>query len=260
VDVLPTSKKFSLRGPSQQNAVDIFEGSWASDFAEVCPEVEAGTCPFFTMDPRPDEAARCLGRDGRLDGMRILELGPLEGAHTYRLEKLGAASILAIEGNAEAYLKCLITKEITGLRAARFLHGDFTKYLACARDRFDMVFCSGVLYHIVDPVTAILDIGRLTDKCFVWTHYYDKKLYHGPARQVRQDPRYPGVDLFVQEFPDSEMQDGAFFGGTCPMSVWLSRGDLIATFRKAGLTNVEIIQDDLAAEIGPTLTFAACRD
>ena len=154
---VPSARKFSLREPSQQNAVDIFEGSWVSDFAEICPGLKAGTTPFFTADPRPDDCARLLGSDGRLDGMRVLELGPLEGAHTYKLEKLGAASILAIEGNAQAYLKCLITKEITGITAAHFLHGDFTQYLASARDPFDLVFCSGVLYHIVDPVAAILD-------------------------------------------------------------------------------------------------------
>ncbi len=37
--------------------------------------------------------------------MNILELGPLEGAHTYQLR------ILAIEANAEAFLKCLVVKE-----------------------------------------------------------------------------------------------------------------------------------------------------
>jgi hypothetical protein len=64
-----------------------------------------------------------FGVRGRLDDMSLLELGPLEGAHTYQLEKLGAKSILAIEANVEAFLKCLITKEITGLQVAKFMLG-----------------------------------------------------------------------------------------------------------------------------------------
>ena len=64
-----------------------------------------------------------------MDGFRILELGPLEGAHTYQLEKLGAAEIVAIEANKEAFLKCLIIKELAQLERARFLLGDFVTYL-----------------------------------------------------------------------------------------------------------------------------------
>jgi SAM-dependent methyltransferase len=257
--VVPASHKFALRGPSHQNAVDIFEGSWASDFAELSPDVKAGTAPFFTADDRPGAAARVLGRDGRLDGMKVLELGPLEGAHSYQLEKLGAARIVAIEGNAEAYLKCLITKEITGLRAVQFFHGDFTQYISVTEDRYDLVFCSGVLYHMSDPAAVILQLGRIADKCFVWTHYYDKELYHGPARDLRKDPRYPGIKLYEQHFDDADMAKGEFFGGTLPVSVWLSRGDILKLFRQAGLTEIEIIDEDRSGEIGPSFSFAAWR-
>src|SRR6187200_3094366 len=125
MDAPASFRKFEHRGPSHQNAVDIFQGKWASDFSEVCPGLRAGQRQLFTLDSRPRNAARLLGVNGRLDGMRVLELGPLEGAHTYQLEKLGAARVLAVEANAEAFLKCLITKEIADLRVAKFMHGDF---------------------------------------------------------------------------------------------------------------------------------------
>lgn len=160
-------EKFELRVPSHQNAVDIFKDKWASNFAGVCPGLHAGQNPLFALDRRPSEAARLLGVGGRFDGMRVLELGPLEGAHTYQLEKLGATSILAIELNTEAFLKCLITKEITGLSSARFMHGDFTEFLKCTDENFDLVFCCGVLYHMEDPIALIEAISRVSDKCFV---------------------------------------------------------------------------------------------
>ena len=47
-------------------------------------------------------------------GKTVLELGPLEGAHTYQLHQRGA-NIVAVEASKQAYLKCLITKEIVGL-------------------------------------------------------------------------------------------------------------------------------------------------
>jgi len=251
--------KFDSRAPSPQNAVDIFAGSWVSDFAEACPEVRAGALPLFTMDTRPADAAGVLGVNGRFDGMRILELGPLEGGHTYQLEKLGAASILSIEGNAEAYLKCLITKEITGLAKTRFLYGDFTKYIISPVERYDLVFCSGVLYHMTDPIAVIRNIAKITDKCFVWTQYYDKDHYQGPKRRKRYDPRYPGVVLYVHDLGQLDMDSDNYLGGMHQQTVWLSREDLLAVFSEAGFVNLEIIEDNPDAEIGASITFAAWK-
>ncbi len=113
--------------------------------------------------------------------MRVLELGPLEGGHTYALEKFGA-DVLAIESNSDAYLKCLIAKEITGIKA-RFMLGDVTEFLTSTRERFDLVFACGVLYHMRDPITVIEDISRVTDRCYVWSHVFDETHYKGPPRR-----------------------------------------------------------------------------
>jgi hypothetical protein len=76
---------FELRYPTPQTAVDIFSGRWASDLSKVCPVVGTGQADVFVGDSRPKLAAESLGnKDGRLDGMRILELGPLEAAHSYQ--------------------------------------------------------------------------------------------------------------------------------------------------------------------------------
>ena len=40
-----------------------------------------------------------------VDGRRVLELGPLEGGHSYMLQRAGAARVLAIEANTRAFLK-----------------------------------------------------------------------------------------------------------------------------------------------------------
>jgi hypothetical protein len=83
-------QKFEIRAPRPQNAVDIFAGKSASTLAEVLPGgISAPSeVPLFVTDERPRVAARALGNsDARFDGMSILELGPLEGGHSYQLEK-----------------------------------------------------------------------------------------------------------------------------------------------------------------------------
>ena len=74
---------------------------------------------------------------GGVQNQSVLELGPLEAGHTYMLARAGAASVLGIEANPHAYLKCLIIREIMELRQARFLCGDFIKYLQTTEEKFD---------------------------------------------------------------------------------------------------------------------------
>src|SRR5438105_2197528 len=68
--------------PSAQCAVDLFKGEWATALPEHLG-VHAGTLTLME-DPRIDWF---IQQAGGVDGRRVLELGPLEGAHTYMLEQ-----------------------------------------------------------------------------------------------------------------------------------------------------------------------------
>ena len=169
--------------PSPQNALDIFAGEWTSRFPPPFDTLTSGQALLFE-DPRATHGIAVLGG---VRGRRVLELGPLEGGHTYLLDRAGASEIISIEGNTRAYLKCLVTKEVVGIPSARFLRGDFTEYLRGLRgtsQRFDLVFASGVLYHMVNPVELIADLARVSDRVFMWTHYYDKDLLAANERNL----------------------------------------------------------------------------
>lgn len=163
---LPSWPSFVTAYPSQQNAADLFD--W---LCEVPAEgVVTGTMRlFYDEDRRPQMAADVFGS---IQGFDILELGPMEGAHTYQLERLEAGSILAIEAAPKSYLKCLISKEMLDLKA-RFLLGDFNLYLERERPRFDLVFASGVLYHMIDPIHTLYLIAQAAPRAFFWTHYVE---------------------------------------------------------------------------------------
>ena len=89
--------------PSHRTAIDAFSG-WSHP-PLIWDDGERGLYP----DPR---IGWCLDRAGPLAGRTVLELGPLDGAHTALLAQAGPASIVAIEANSLAYLRCLVTKEI----------------------------------------------------------------------------------------------------------------------------------------------------
>lgn len=69
-------------------------------------------------------------RLGCVQDQTTLELGPLEGGHSYMLENAGAEPVVALENNINAFLRRLIVKEILGLEKVRFLRGDFRPFLA----------------------------------------------------------------------------------------------------------------------------------
>src|SRR5262249_1403771 len=143
----------------------------------------------------------------------------------------------------------------TGLRAAKFIHGDFFEYLKNCTENFDLVFCCGVLYHMSDPIALINSITKSTKRCFVWTHYYDRKNYPGPRREARSDPRYPGVIMHAVEYDN--VDSGQFWGGNRPTSVWLDRDAIIAAFHRAGFRKIDVIDENLDHPNGACLSFAA---
>ena len=105
-----------------------------SQLPEPLASLHAGLLPVFE-DVRIEWA---VPQHGGVGGKRVLELGPLDGAHTYMLERFDSAEVVAVEANTHAYLRCLIVKELLEIRRARFLLGDFVEYLRATRDKFDV--------------------------------------------------------------------------------------------------------------------------
>jgi hypothetical protein len=213
--------------PSSQNAVDLFAGEWSSAFPEHAG-VQAGPIPLGA-----DDRIRLLNEAfGSINGWSVLELGPLEGMHTYMLEQMGASSVTAIEGSSRAYLRCLITKEILGLQHAHFELGDFSYFLDEAPRNFDLVLASGVLYHQLDPCRMLAGASRVAPRLYLWTHYFDPSMfdtrpYLVPRFKTQATSEFEGhqFTLYVHQYAESlERKD--FCGGHNETSRWMALEDL----------------------------------
>jgi hypothetical protein len=239
--------------PSAQNALDVFRGEWFS----TVPGLQSGGMPLFD-DPRITWGLQWLGG---VQGQSVLELGPMEGGHTYMLEKAGARSIVGVESNVRAYLKCLIAKEVTGLQRARFLLGDFEEYVKATPERFDTAVASGVLYHVRKPVELLEDLARVSNRLILWTHYYQAERVNAVPHIARRFGEHqPNVHsgfshvLHRQNYGD---MGARFAGGTAHYSHWLSREDLLGALRHVGFSEIEIGQDDVGHSNGPAILLAA---
>jgi hypothetical protein len=238
--------------PDDQITVDLFKTHWASALPDTTKNLCAGASSLFFNDPRPSYAAAAFGGGaGDLTGFRVLELGPLEGGHSYQLEGFGA-DVLGVEGNAEAYLKCLIVKELYGLRA-RFLFGNFLKYLESNSDTYDMIYASGVLYHMTEPLALIRSICMHSPRCFVWTHYFEPRSSKGFRRAAKVEQGFQ-AEHYVRKYGLRAYRK--FWGGLADHACWLEREAIFGAFAEFGHRHIKLLEHTPDHPGGPAVSFA----
>ena len=246
--------------PTSQLAVDVFAGEWSSRFPDGAG-IAAGSVPLFE-DPRITWVADQMGG---VDGKRVLELGPLEAGHSYMLHQ-GGATVVAIEANTRAYLKCLIVKEIMQLDRCSFLLGDFVPYLDTTPERFDLLLASGVLYHSPDPVALLTAMARIADRVAIWTHYYEPDVVAADENKARmfvpavEQVEWRGHQLHLHRRNYLEsLQWSGFCGGPESSALWMERDDLITVLTELGLGTITVQADDLENPNGACVMLCAER-
>lgn len=166
------------------------------------------------------------------NGKHILELGSLEGANTKQMLDLGAASVTAIEFNKDFFLKSLAIKNEFQLNNAEFILGDLNLILTNKkvghRDNFDFCLCSGLLYHMENPVRTIDLICRHAPAVYVWSHVASKKRPAGKWVTI--------TDLDGHKYRGCQniYKDKDSLGGTGRGAVWLTPESMTQCFEDRG--------------------------
>ncbi|MBT9316765.1 class I SAM-dependent methyltransferase [Leptothoe spongobia] len=247
--------------PSQQNVLDIFDGEWASKFPEGSSLVSKPGFAALFEDARIDWMANTLGG---LEGKTILELGPLEGGHSYMMSQMGALKIDSIEANTRAFLKCLCVKEIFNLDSVNFMLGDCNDFLENNQYKYDLIVASGILYHMVEPVKLLRLIANSTDKLMIWTHYYDKDVIENNSALSKKftAPQEMNIDGFsvsiAEQFYNEALDWQGFCGGSQPTSRWLLRQSILDVLESLGFARLNISFEDKKHPNGPC--FALCAE
>lgn len=229
----PEEPRFVDWFPVRENAGRAFDGEWSS----AVPGLPmTGKAPLF-------EDGRIIWFEERLGGFagkRVLELGPLEGGHTYMMTQRGA-EVVAIESNLRAWMRCLVVKDALNMTGATFLLGDFVSYVADSPPQVDFALASGVLYHMTDPVTFLHKLCGVSDAVGLWTHYFNADVLQALGVPDKFDfkprkvttPHGRTVELYYQRYLGALEWTG-FCGGSAPGSSWMRRQDILGMLEDEG--------------------------
>ncbi len=265
LDLTGVEEVFCRELPTPKTAVDIFKGQWSSDFPAPFEGLTGGGVKLF-------EDGRITYADaqfGGIKGMRVIELGPLEGGHSYVLDRLGAAEVIAVEANQRAFLRCLVAKELLGMPSVRFLCGDFMPFLRNATEEglmWDLCLAVGVLYHQPDPVSLLELATTISDRLLLWTHYYDAEALKAiPAVAANYSEPITTTTagyehLLYRHDYGPVLGWSGFCGGLQTWTSWMTRDGILGALDHFGFEVKGITVDDRTHPHGPAFCLAAERN
>lgn len=179
---------------------------------------------------------------------RILELGSLEGAHTFLLaQEPGVREVVAVEGRERNIEKAELVRGLMNIRNASFVQENLETADLAQLGLFDAVFCSGLLYHLPEPWKLIEQLPSIAPKLVLWTHYADdlaaETVQHGWRGRVQAEG---GRDEPLS--------------GLSPTAFWLTLGSLIKLLSASGYESVHVLQHNFAHPNGPAVIIGAATE
>ncbi|HEY0612667.1 MAG TPA: class I SAM-dependent methyltransferase [Chitinophaga sp.] len=208
--------------------------------------------------------------------LRVADLGCLEGGYTVQFARMGFQSV-GIEAREENIQKCNYVKANLNLPNLEFIQDDARNLSAYGK--FDIVFCSGLLYHLHDPVRFLQQLSDNTSGLLILnTHvapvsdlryalgFFNRYLIYPLENQVkflkrRHNYRLSGITenegyrgRWYREWNKQARREAVekilWASYNNHRSFWLCKRDLTKALHKAGFKSV-FEQFDFTGDIMP---------
>ena len=174
---------------------------------------------------------------GGFKGTNVLELGPLEGHHSYMLQKAGAKTVTAIEANSRAFLKALRVMCKTTDQIVMWTHYYDENHISKNRK----------IAKNFSP------LKNLQYKNFSYRRLPNSITMKG-AYLLRCSPAY-----FHHYCGGRRYGWTGFCGGALPTSIWLTRESIISYLKFIGFTEIKISFESIDHPNGPSFNLCATR-
>jgi hypothetical protein len=219
-----------------------------SEFAKLGPWIFQ-----FQIDGQNYGGGVSVAGDARVDQFfrfapeaeTILELGSLEGAHTFIMARRpGVRRVLALEGRELNLRKARFVQEQLRVQNVTFAQANLENRDLAAFGKFDAVFCSGLIYHLPEPWKLISQLPAIAPNLFIWTHY-----------AAEADTEVVAGDLRGKIHPEGGAAEP--LSGMSATATWLTLGSLITSLTRSGYGSIHVIDNDPTHVNGPAVTIGA---
>jgi len=240
-----------LTPPSSPAAVDL-----AQRIQELSPwfyEFQLGS--FTTRSALPQEVRsifetrrimleRFVTRHfaGRLENIRVADIGCHEGFYSVALARLGVPEILGIDVRETNLAKARFVSEVLAVRAVRYKLGNCEQLSPADYGTFPLTLCLGLLYHLENPMLCLRNLAALTEEvCLVETQVIDEIVGRAEWGSRAWSRPYSGVLALIDETPEHFSDKGSETGAT-PLSTCPSPRALEVMLLHAGFRRIEFLE------------------
>ena len=194
----------------------------------------------------PDRRIGLMNERFDLSDKHVLEVGCFEGIHTIGLANY-ARKVTGVDSRVENVVKTMVRCAFFGLHPTVFKCDVEARPLDYGLLAADVVHHVGVLYHLQDPVSHLLDlknfarVGVMLD-----THYAEEGEVTGVYERELRQFRY-------KRYPEDRTDH---FSGMYDHAKWLLLEDIVAVLKEAGFNQVEIVERRAEPNGSRALIFA----
>jgi 2-polyprenyl-3-methyl-5-hydroxy-6-metoxy-1,4-benzoquinol methylase len=187
-----------------------------------------------------------VSREGSLSGLRLIDLGCLEGGVAFEMAREDM-HVIGVEGRKTNYAKCRLIEDYFALPNLQFLFLDVKNLNKTEQGIFDVVLCLGLLYHLVNPFSFLNTLNEMTHEkslVFLDTHIapadpesYDFCIFKDVLSDITQ-LEYEGRRYQGRWYQDLTKEDHEWASVSNYRSFWLTQTSLIEALYFAGFKNI----------------------
>lgn len=193
----------------------------------------------------PDPRHLTLNNLINLSDKHVLEIGCFEGIHTIGLCQF-AKKVTAIDSRIENIVKTIVRASLFGYHPTVFKSDVENWRLQFDTLRSDVCHHIGVLYHLKDPVTHLLEVGEITkDALLLDTHIAEDN-------EATETYQVKGQSYAYKKY----LEGKDVFSGMYDHAKWLTLHDLTEVLKSAGFKTVELLEKR-AERNGPRILLFA---
>jgi len=188
--------------------------------------------------------------------IRLADLGCLEGAFAVEFARLGM-NVLGVEVRESNFAACEYVKSKINLPKLQFARDD--AWNIAKHGTFDVMFCSGLLYHLDKPKAFLKLLSSVTTKLLILHTHFSTPAEPNKKFGLSDMVENEGLQgRWFTEFPtDKEYQnreDLKWASWDNHRSFWIRREELLQTIQDVGFNAVLEQYDWLGADIAEAMT------